>query len=88
MLLNGWVEPQGQSGWVQTISHPPEFSPQTIQLVASHYTDYTITTFVIWLHACMHVCVCVCAHAHMHVYLSMQRLNVIVCFNFNWNLRD
>ena len=34
--------PQGQSGWVQKISHPRRFNPPTIQPVASCYTDYTI----------------------------------------------
>ena len=32
--------PQGRSGRVQKISHPLGFDPQTIQPVASHYTDY------------------------------------------------
>jgi hypothetical protein len=31
--------PQGQSGWAQKISSPPEFDPQTVQPVASRYTD-------------------------------------------------
>jgi hypothetical protein len=33
---------QGQPGQVRIISLPPGFDPQTVQLVASHYTDYTI----------------------------------------------
>jgi len=32
--------PQGQSGQVQKISPPPGFDPQTVQPVASRYTDY------------------------------------------------
>jgi hypothetical protein len=32
--------PQSRSGQVQKISPPPGFDPQTIQSVASHYTDY------------------------------------------------
>ena len=32
--------PQGQSGQVQIISPPPGFDPQTVQLVASRYTNY------------------------------------------------
>jgi hypothetical protein len=35
----GWVGPQGQSGCVQKISPPPGFDPQTVQSIASHYTD-------------------------------------------------
>jgi len=31
--------PQGQSGQVQKISSPPGFDPQTVQPVASRYTD-------------------------------------------------
>jgi hypothetical protein len=33
---------QGQSGRMQKILPPPEFDPQSIQPVASRYTDYTI----------------------------------------------
>ena len=32
--------PQGWSGQVQKISPPPGFDPRTVQLVASHSTDY------------------------------------------------
>jgi hypothetical protein len=31
--------PQGQSGWVQKISSPPEVDPWTVLPVASRYTD-------------------------------------------------
>ena len=34
--------PQGQSGWVWKISPPPGFDPQTIQPIASCYTDCAI----------------------------------------------
>jgi hypothetical protein len=34
--------PQGWSGSVMKISPPLGFDPQTVQLVASHYTDYAI----------------------------------------------
>ena len=34
--------PQGQSGWVQKIWPPPGFDPQTVQPVASRYTDCSI----------------------------------------------
>ena len=34
--------PQGRSGWVRKISHPPGFDPRTVQSVASRYTDYAI----------------------------------------------
>ena len=34
--------PQGRSGRVRKISSPPEFSPRTVCLVASHYTDCAI----------------------------------------------
>jgi hypothetical protein len=36
----GWN--RGQSGWVQKISPTPRFDRQTIQPIASHYTNYTI----------------------------------------------
>ena len=32
--------PQGRSGRVWKISPPPEFEPQTVQPVASRYTDW------------------------------------------------
>jgi hypothetical protein len=38
----GWVGPQGRSGRVRKILPPPGFNPQTVQPVASHYTDYAI----------------------------------------------
>jgi len=34
--------PQGWSVWVQKISPPPGFIPQTVQPVVSCYTDYAI----------------------------------------------
>jgi hypothetical protein len=37
--IGGWVGPQGGSGRVWTISPPPGFDPQTVQPVASCYTD-------------------------------------------------
>ena len=43
--------PQGQFGWVQKISPPPEFDPQTIQPVVSRYTNYT---FLAYFLNCMH----------------------------------
>jgi len=39
----GWMGPRA-SGWVWKILPPPGFNPQTIQTVASQYTDYTILT--------------------------------------------
>jgi hypothetical protein len=33
---------QGQPGQVGIISLPPGFNPQTVQPVASHYTNYTL----------------------------------------------
>jgi hypothetical protein len=47
-------EPQGWSGWVWKIPPPARFNPQTVQPVASHYTNYAIlalfysTLFSIW----------------------------------------
>jgi hypothetical protein len=32
--------PQGRSGQVLKISPPPGFDPQTVQFIASRYTDY------------------------------------------------
>ena len=37
--IGGWVAPQDHSGQVQKILPPPGFYPQTVQHVASHYTD-------------------------------------------------
>jgi len=34
--------PQGWSGWVRKISPPPGFDPQTVQPIASGYTDWAI----------------------------------------------
>ena len=34
--------PQGSSGRVRKISHPPSFEPRTVQHVACRYTDYAI----------------------------------------------
>jgi hypothetical protein len=34
--------PHGRSGRVLKISLPPGFDPRTVQLVASHYTDWAI----------------------------------------------
>ena len=34
--------PRGRSGRVRKISPPPEFDPQTVQPVASRYTDWAI----------------------------------------------
>ena len=39
--------PQGRSGQVQKISPPPGFDPQTVQPVASHYTDWATRPTVI-----------------------------------------
>jgi hypothetical protein len=39
MRLGG---PQGQCGWVRKISSQQRVKPQTIQAIASSYTDYTI----------------------------------------------
>ena len=32
--------PQGRSGWVRKIAHPPGFDPCTVQPVGSRYTDW------------------------------------------------
>jgi hypothetical protein len=34
--------PPGRFGRVRKISPPPGFDPQTVQLIASRYTDYAI----------------------------------------------
>jgi hypothetical protein len=34
--------PNGRSGWVRKILPPPGFDPQTVQFVASRYTDCAI----------------------------------------------
>jgi hypothetical protein len=38
--------PQGRSGQVHKISPPQGFDPQTVQLVASRYTDWAIQAHV------------------------------------------
>jgi hypothetical protein len=35
-----------QPGQVHKISSPPGFDPQTVQTVASHYTDYAILAHI------------------------------------------
>lgn len=42
MLYRRLGGPQYHFGWVQKILPALGFSPQTIQLVAHHYTDYAI----------------------------------------------
>jgi hypothetical protein len=39
-LYRGLAGPQGWSGQVQKILPPPGFDPQTVQPIASRYTDY------------------------------------------------
>jgi hypothetical protein len=36
--------PQGRSGWLQKISLLLGFSPQTVQSIVNHFTDYAIQT--------------------------------------------
>jgi hypothetical protein len=38
--------PQGRSGRVRNILPPLEFDPRNVQPVASHYTDWTIPTYM------------------------------------------
>ena len=38
-------QPQGLSGRVRKISHPPGFNPLTEQVVASRNTDWAITAY-------------------------------------------
>jgi hypothetical protein len=37
--IGGWVGPRAGLDGCGKISPPPEFNPQSIQLVVSHYTD-------------------------------------------------
>ena len=39
-LYRKLCRPQGRSGRVLKTSPPPGFDPQTVKLVACHYTDY------------------------------------------------
>jgi hypothetical protein len=41
IMLGG---PHGRSGWVRKAPTKPEFEPQTVQPVASRYTDYVAVT--------------------------------------------
>jgi len=59
--------PQSQSGWVWKISPPPGFNPQTIQPVASRYTDRTIP-------AHQTATIMVLKHGGAHVYLTPFQL--------------
>jgi hypothetical protein len=43
--------PQGRSGWVLKISHPPGFDPWTVQPVASRYTNWAIPALVLFQQA-------------------------------------
>jgi hypothetical protein len=49
-LYRRLVTPQGRSGQALKISPPLWFDPQTVQLVASRYTDYTILAHHFHLH--------------------------------------
>ena len=42
--------PQGRSGRLRKTSPPPGFDPQTVQLVASRYADYAISSYSTLLH--------------------------------------
>ena len=61
--------PQGLSGQVRKISPPPGFDPQTVQPVASRYTDYaTWPTYASHLAAfCGFVCVRARGRARTHI---------------------
>ena len=41
-LYRRLVRPQGVSGRMRKTSHPTRFDPQTVQPIASRYTDYAI----------------------------------------------
>jgi hypothetical protein len=58
--------PQGQSGQVQKILPPPGFDPQTIQPVASLYTNYAT-----WPTTCMGLC------AHSLCNNCMEQYNYV-----------
>jgi hypothetical protein len=40
--VGGVGGPQGRSGRIQKILPPPAFDPQTVQLLASRYTDWAV----------------------------------------------
>jgi len=49
--------PQGQSGQVQKILPPPGFNPQTVQLIASHCTDWATQPTSKWVaYVIRHLC--------------------------------
>ena len=52
--------PQGKSGWVRKISHPPGFDPRTVQPVASRYIAADAVGVSSWRHMQNERCGCMC----------------------------
>ena len=87
--------PQGRSERVWKISSPQGLDPQTVQPVASHYTNWALLRYVlvicsIWLlwhlrrlnplMVCVCVCVCVCEWvSERERLIEKKRLNELVC---------
>jgi len=64
--MGGWVGLRAGLGGIK-ISPPSRFSPQTIQLVVSHFTDYTILAAAI-LSAILNFHCCSATHNHTGFY--------------------
>jgi len=63
---------QGRSGQVQKISPPPGYNPQTVQPVASHYTDYATWPTEI--------------HVRWLINTSLCKDNILYCLNLGFCL--
>ena len=70
--------PQGRSGQVQKISSPLGFNPRTVQLIASHYTDWA-TWPTIWIKT---VCI-ITGSQDSNWPEEEQRLSILLHFHSN-----
>ena len=75
--------PQGRSGQVWKISPPPGFDPQTIQPVASHYTDST--TRPTFNYRVSKNSLCSCAKMVLH-YARSGLATCIICLRWHTRL--
>jgi hypothetical protein len=62
LLNRRLVGPQSRSGWVENISPPPGFDSQTVQPIASCYTNYAIPAYSLMCSflKCLTVMFCIC----------------------------
>jgi hypothetical protein len=70
--------PQGRSGQVWKISHPPGFDPRTVQPVAGRYTQYATRSTVLYLSAYIIV------QLKAHLQDCEKRLLPLSCLSFRF----